>query len=185
MNDEPAAPESPQQQTLTPQQAWEKLFEFNPVTNNEKMRLSAIEEIKNQLELLPQWSISSATLKRIKLQLLAKWLNIANARLQLVSKGKFTADALCQVDRLLKDYIIAEPKKETPKIGKSKPMPNKQAEPAVLEEAHEEHATHVAVKLTEGGEINGMELPAGIVVDVPAEDVESIVASGKAKEVNS
>ena len=154
MNDE-TAPEIPQRPLLTPQQAWTKVLEFNPISNNEKMRLS----------------------------LLSKWREIANARLQLVHKDKVTAEPFNNIDRLLNDYDIIEIKKEVIISKKDKPHKSADKEIKQVEEKNEVQSTHVPVKLTEGGEVNGMELPAGIIVDVPAEDVDDIIASGKAEEV--
>ena len=182
MNDE-TAPEIPQRPLLTPQQAWTKVLEFNPISNNEKMRLSAIAEIKYQLENLPKWSISTLIAKRMRLSLLSKWRESANARLQLVHKDKVTAEPFNNIDRLLNDYDIIEIKKEVIISKKDKPHKSADKEIKQVEEKNEVQSTHVPVKLTEGGEVNGMELPAGIIVDVPAEDVDDIIASGKAEEV--
>jgi hypothetical protein len=168
---------------ITPQEAWQLIFQFDENKNNEKMRISAIEEIKFQLKLINSLTIKANVRKKVTSCLLAKWRDIADARLQLISKDKVTAEPFTHIDRLLHEYDIVEAKKEitTPrKIKYSKP---KEHAAEHKDDATDEHATHVPVKLTEGGEINGMELPAGIIVDVPAEDVESIVASGKAEEV--
>jgi hypothetical protein len=158
---------------------------IDPSLLSEADRISVVERITAALDELSSKPKTTKTIA-LRMQLLGIWHKIAKLRIAHVRQDIDPPDL-----PVAQSTVFDEPEPEEASTDAEAPadiLPG----PAVVadedhlppEETYRKEDDLIPVRLIEAGIVNGMRLPAGIVVDVTQVDADHLIESGRARRLD-
>lgn len=158
-----------------------KIRELDFAALSEPERVALIGDIRARLAHLASMPMPSPEVFHERIELLKQWHGLAQLRVADLIADVPPPPPGTKIDTMFPPEEPEEHVDAEEHVGEEEETAHEAADIVLPEDLHAPGESLIPVRLLETGIVNGMRLPAGIVVDVTPEDAAHLLESGKAR----